>query len=204
MFVLIGTKSSGEGKTQCNTWFDVDDVDTMVDVLNSAVGLAANEVARRKNRVFLAIGPANLGPDRSEAQSQPAAWTYATGPLANVTGKRRCCQAATPGSFSPRLLTAVVENNGGKVPGHVRAPINNSDFSSFHFCCRRRRPGPRRSASPMPAAIPSTRSSRPPSSASRRAGSASSAPGVGERQSPRRALTETWGNRRPGAPPSAR
>jgi branched-chain amino acid transport system substrate-binding protein len=41
-----------------NSWFDVGKVDVIVDVPNSAVALAVSEVARQKNKLFLASGPA--------------------------------------------------------------------------------------------------------------------------------------------------
>jgi ABC-type branched-subunit amino acid transport system substrate-binding protein len=41
------------GSSIANSWFDVDKVDMIVDVPNSAVALAVSEVSRLKNKVFL-------------------------------------------------------------------------------------------------------------------------------------------------------
>ena len=68
-----------------------------------------------------------------------------------------------------RDTAAVVEKNGGKVLGKVRHPLHRP-ATSRPSCCRRRPRRPRSSASPMPAATPSTRSSRRPSSASSQGG----------------------------------
>ena len=42
----------------------------IVDVPNSGVALAVNEVAREKNKVFLVSGAAILRPDRAEMLAQ--------------------------------------------------------------------------------------------------------------------------------------
>ena len=67
-----------------------------------------------------------------------------------------------------RDTAAVVEKAGGKVLGKVRHPFPGR--TSRRSCCRRRRPRPRSSAWPTPAATPSTPSSRRPSSASSQGG----------------------------------
>src|ERR1700724_3444062 len=43
----VGTNIAG-------TWFDVDKVDVIIDVPNSGVALSVSDVARQKNKVFLA------------------------------------------------------------------------------------------------------------------------------------------------------
>ena len=59
--------------------------------------------------------------------------------------------------------TNVVVKAGGKVLGGVKHPLNTSDFSSFLLQAQSSKAKVDR-ASPMPAATPSTRSSRRPSS----------------------------------------
>jgi branched-chain amino acid transport system substrate-binding protein len=129
------------GVNIANTWFDVDKVDMIVDVPNSGVGLAVNEVARQKNKVFLAIGPATSDLTGPKCTPNTIAWIYDTWALANVTGKATVKGGGdswffltadyTFGYTLEREATAVVEKNGGKVLGRVRHPINNNDFSSF-------------------------------------------------------------------------
>ena len=46
------------GSNIARQWFDVDGVDVIVDVPNSGVALAVNEVVREKNKVFLVSGAA--------------------------------------------------------------------------------------------------------------------------------------------------
>jgi branched-chain amino acid transport system substrate-binding protein len=129
------------GSNIASTWFDVDKVDVIVDVPNSGVGLAVNEVARQKNKVFLAIGPATSDLTGPKCTPNTIAWIYDTWALANVTGKATVKAGGDSWFFITadynfgytleREATAVVEKNGGKVLGKVRHPINNSDFSSF-------------------------------------------------------------------------
>jgi branched-chain amino acid transport system substrate-binding protein len=129
------------GSNIASTWFDVDKVDVIVDVPNSGVGLAVNEVARQKNKVFLAIGPATSDLTGPKCSPNTIAWIYDTWALANVTGKATVQGGGdtwffvtadyTFGYTLEREAAAVVEKNGGKVLGRVRHPINNSDFSSF-------------------------------------------------------------------------
>src|SRR6201747_3274546 len=47
------------GSNIARQWFDVDKVDIIVDVPNSGVALAVNQITRDKGKVFLASGPAS-------------------------------------------------------------------------------------------------------------------------------------------------
>ena len=87
---------------------------------------------------------------------------YDTTSLANGTAKTIVDQGGKTwffitadyafGTQLQQAATKVVETNGGKVVGSVRAPLSTSDFSSY-LLRRRRRPGRRWSASPMRAPI---------------------------------------------------
>ena len=46
------------GSTIARQWFDVDKVDVIVDVPNSAVALAVNAITKEKNKVFVVSGAA--------------------------------------------------------------------------------------------------------------------------------------------------
>ncbi len=52
------------GSNIARQWFDVDHVDAIVDVPNSGVALAVNQITRDKGKVFLAVGTRHLGSDR--------------------------------------------------------------------------------------------------------------------------------------------
>src|ERR1700745_2751611 len=66
------------GTSIARQWADVDKVDVIVDVPNSGVALAVNNVAREKNGVFINSGAATS--DLTNAQRSPntSHWTYDT------------------------------------------------------------------------------------------------------------------------------
>ncbi|HEX3983093.1 MAG TPA: ABC transporter substrate-binding protein, partial [Acidisoma sp.] len=129
------------GANIARQWYDVDKVDVIVDVPNSGVALAVNEVTREKNKVFLASGPASSDLTGPKCSPNTIHWTYDTWMLANGTGKAVVKTGGDTwffltsdyafGRALERDTTAVVVANGGKVLGGVRHPINTSDFSSY-------------------------------------------------------------------------
>jgi branched-chain amino acid transport system substrate-binding protein len=129
------------GSSIANSWFDVDKVDVIVDVPNSAVALAVSEVARQRNKLFLAVGPATSDLTGPKCNANTIHWTYDTWNLAHGTGTAMVKTGGDTwffitadyafGQALERDTAAVVEANGGKVLGKVRVPLNNNDFSSF-------------------------------------------------------------------------
>ncbi len=122
-------------------WYDTDHVDAIVDVPNSAVALAVNDVTRQKNKVFLVSGAASSDLTGPKCSPNTVHWAYDTWMLANGTGKSIVKTGGKTwffltadyafGHALERDTTTVVEANGGKVVGHVNVPLNNQDFSSF-------------------------------------------------------------------------
>ncbi len=129
------------GANLARQWFDVDHVDMIVDVPNSGVALAVNEVAREKNKVFLVSGAASSDLTGPKCSPDTIHWTYDTWMLANGTGKALVKTGGDTwffltadyafGHALERDTTAVVLANGGKVLGSVAHPLNTSDFSSY-------------------------------------------------------------------------
>ena len=129
------------GANIARQWIDVDGVDVIVDVPNSGVALAVNEVARQKNKAFLVIGAAISDLTGSKCSPTTVHWAYDTWMLANGTGKQVVKTGGDTwffitadyafGHALERDTTAVVLANGGKVLGSVSVPLNNQDFSSF-------------------------------------------------------------------------
>jgi len=122
-------------------WFDVDKVDAIVDVPNSGVALAVNNIVREKNGVFINSGAGTS--DLTNAQCSPNTihWTYDTYTLAHGTGSALAKAGGDTwffltadyafGAAIERDTTAAVQAAGGKVLGGVKHPLNTSDFSSF-------------------------------------------------------------------------
>ena len=129
------------GTAIARQWFDVDKVDVIVDVPNSGVALAVNNVVKEKNGVYINSGAATS--DLSNAQCSPNTvhWTYDTYMLAHTTGQALVKAGGDTwffltadyafGAALERDTTAVIAANGGKVVGGVKHPLNTSDFSSF-------------------------------------------------------------------------
>ncbi len=124
-----------------NMWFDVEGVNVIVDVPNSAVALAVSEIARQKNWLFIASGAATSDLTGAKCNANTIQWTYDTWNLANTVGKAVVKNGGDSWFFITvdyafglaleRETSAVVEANGGTVLGHVRHPLNTSDFSSY-------------------------------------------------------------------------
>src|SRR5579871_2517620 len=129
------------GAGLAGSWYDRDQVDMIIDVPNSGVALAVSEVARLKNKVFIASGSAASDLTGPKCNANTIHWTYDTWNLANGTGKALVKTGGDTWFFLTadyafglaleRDTAAVVKANGGKVLGQVRVPLNTADFSSF-------------------------------------------------------------------------
>jgi branched-chain amino acid transport system substrate-binding protein len=129
------------GSAIARQWYDADKVDVIVDVPNSAVALAVNQVTRDKGKAFLVSGAATSDLTGKACSPNTIHWTYDTWALANGTGNAIVKTGGDTwffitadyafGHALERDVEAVVLKNGGKVLGKVRHPLNTPDFSSF-------------------------------------------------------------------------
>jgi branched-chain amino acid transport system substrate-binding protein len=129
------------GSQIANKWIDSEGVDVIVDVPNSGVALAVNEIVKTKNKVFLNSGAASSDLTGAKCSPNTVHWTYDTWMLAHGTGSAIVKRGGDSwffltadyafGHALERDTEAVVLKNGGKVLGKVRAPLNTQDFSSF-------------------------------------------------------------------------
>jgi branched-chain amino acid transport system substrate-binding protein len=129
------------GANIARQWFDVDKVDVIVDVPNSGVALAVNNVVKEKNGVYINSGAATSDLTNAQCSPNTVHWTYDTYMLAHSTGQALVKAGGDTwffltadyafGAALERDTTAVVLANGGKVLGGVKHPLNTSDFSSF-------------------------------------------------------------------------
>jgi branched-chain amino acid transport system substrate-binding protein len=129
------------GSSIARQWYDQDGVDLIVDVPNSSVALAVNQITREKNKVFINSGAATSDLTGKACSPNTIHWTYDTWALANGTGKAVVKTGGTSwffvtadyafGHALERDTEAVVLANGGKVLGKVRHPLQTQDFSSF-------------------------------------------------------------------------
>jgi branched-chain amino acid transport system substrate-binding protein len=129
------------GTAIARQWFDVDKVDVIVDVPNSGVALAVNNVIKEKNGVYINSGAATSDLTNAQCSPNTVHWTYDTYMLAHTTGQALVKAGGDTwffltadyafGAALERDTTAVITANGGKVVGGVKHPLNTPDFSSF-------------------------------------------------------------------------
>ncbi|MCK1394480.1 ABC transporter substrate-binding protein [Bradyrhizobium sp. 1] len=129
------------GALIARSWIDRDGVAAIVDVPNSAVALAINQIMREKDRAFLASSTATSDLTGSQCAPTTVQWTFDTWALANGTARAVVQQGGLRwffiganyalGAALVRDATAVIKANGGTVLGDVRAPLGAPDLSSY-------------------------------------------------------------------------
>jgi branched-chain amino acid transport system substrate-binding protein len=129
------------GSSIARRWIDNDGVDAIVDVPNSAIVLAVQELAKEKNRVLL-VSTAGTADLTGKACSLVGVhWTWDTYAFAASSAKSIIQQGGNSwffvtadfafGHAMQRDATRFIEAARGKVVGGVRHPLNTADFSSF-------------------------------------------------------------------------
>jgi branched-chain amino acid transport system substrate-binding protein len=122
-------------------WFD-NGVDLLIDVPNSAVGLAIAGVAAEKNKAYINSNAATSKLTGVKCNAQTIHWTYDTYMLSHSTGGAMVAQGGKSwffitanyafGTLLRDQTSAVVKAAGGTVVGDVDYPFpQTTDFSSF-------------------------------------------------------------------------
>src|SRR5499426_1245981 len=129
------------GSQIARQWYDAEKVDMILDVPNSGVALAVNQITRDKGKAFVVSSAATSDLTGKACSPNTVHWTYDTWALANGTGTAVVKTGGDTwffitadyafGHALERDTAAVVEKNGGKVLGKVRHPFPGQDFSSF-------------------------------------------------------------------------
>jgi branched-chain amino acid transport system substrate-binding protein len=122
-------------------WFDIDGVDMIIDVPNSSVVLAVQQLAREKNRVLIASAAGTADLTGKACSPTGIHWTWDTYAAAVSTARAIVEEGGDSwffltadyafGHAMERDVANVVNASGGKVVGQVKHPLNTSDFSSF-------------------------------------------------------------------------
>jgi len=129
------------GAAIARRWFDLDHVDAVTDLVNSAVAFAALEIAKTDNKAVLltSAGSADFT-GKACAPNNLVHWVYDTYEIGAAIGRAvpqlgKNWFFITADYVFGRALqegaTAFIEKNGGKVVGSVRVPLGTTDFSSF-------------------------------------------------------------------------
>jgi len=122
-------------------WYDVDQTDLIVDVPVSAVGLAVQQVANDRKKLFIAHATGTADFHGKFCSPYAIQWVFDTHALAVGTAQEVTKRGGNTwffltadyafGHALERDATAVIEQNGGKVLGSVAHPFATPDLSSF-------------------------------------------------------------------------
>lgn len=129
------------GASIARKWYEVEGVDAIVDIPNSAVGFAVQARAKEAKKITLFVGTLSSDVTGPKCDNYSTQWAVDTWSLANVLGTAVLKRGGdrwffigadyTSGKAMARETSQVIEQNGGKVLGSVFAPLNTADFSSF-------------------------------------------------------------------------
>jgi len=122
-------------------WYDTEQVDLIVDVPVSAVGLAVQNIANEKKRLFIAHSTGTADFHGKFCSPYAIQWVFDTRALAVGTAREVVKRGGDSwffvtddyafGHSLERDASAVIVKNGGKVIGSVRLPFATPDVSSF-------------------------------------------------------------------------
>lgn len=129
------------GATIARRWYDVDQVDLIVDVPVSAVGLAVQNIANEKKKLFITHSTGATDFHGKFCSPYAMQWVFDTRALAVGTADAVIKRGGDSwffitddyafGHSLEKDASAVVTKNGGKVLGAVRPPFATPDLSSF-------------------------------------------------------------------------
>ena len=129
------------GSAIARRWYDVEQVDLIVDVPISAVGLAIQNIATEKKRLFIAHSTGTADFHGKFCTPHALQWVFDTRALAVGTAQEVVKRGGDSwffltddyafGHSLERDASAVITKTGGKVLGSVRVPYGASDLSSF-------------------------------------------------------------------------
>ncbi|HZR89478.1 MAG TPA: ABC transporter substrate-binding protein [Bradyrhizobium sp.] len=122
-------------------WYDTEGVDMITELTTSSVALAVQDLSKEKKKIDIVVGAATSRISGDACTPYSFHWAFDTRALAVGTGGA----LVKAGGDTWFFLTAdyafgyalekdtsdIVNQNGGKVLGSVRVPLNSSDFSSF-------------------------------------------------------------------------
>jgi len=122
-------------------WYDTEQVDLIVDVPVSAVGLAVQNIANEKKRMFIAHSTGTADFHGKFCSPYAIQWVFDTRALAVGTAQEVVKRGGDSwffltddyafGHSLEKDASAVIVRNGGKVLGSVRLPFATPDVSSF-------------------------------------------------------------------------
>ncbi|WP_316214181.1 ABC transporter substrate-binding protein [Bradyrhizobium sp. SZCCHNR2032] len=129
------------GSAIVRKWLDVDKVDAVVDVPNSAVGLTVNELLRNSRMTFLASSTASSDLTGKACSPNTIQWVNDAWATGNTTAAAMMGRGGKDwyfitvnyalGQGIEAEATNYIDKRGGKVLGSAKHPLGTSDFASF-------------------------------------------------------------------------
>ncbi len=129
------------GVATARRWYDVEQVDLIVDVPVSAVGLAVQSVANEKKKMMITHSTGAADFHGKFCSPYAIQWVFDTRALAVGTAQEVVKRGGDTwffitddyafGHSLERDASAVINANGGKVVGSVKPPFATPDLSSF-------------------------------------------------------------------------
>ncbi len=128
------------GSEIARRWVNVDKVDAIIDIANSAVALAVNDITRGTHTALVASSAATSELTGRACSPNTVQWTYDTWAVAHTLaqalkdeGARSWFVIASNNSLGKQLVAdsaSSVEKLGGRILGTSYMPIGSSDYSS--------------------------------------------------------------------------
>ena len=129
------------GASIANRWYDVDKVDVITEVVNSAVAFAVLDITKQKNKLLMLAGAGSADfTGKACAPNNSVHWVYDTYELGAAVGAtvsqlgKKWFFISADYAFGAALeagLRPMLQKNGAEIVGAVKHPLGNSDFSSF-------------------------------------------------------------------------
>jgi branched-chain amino acid transport system substrate-binding protein len=128
------------GSAIARQWFDVDHVNVIVDMPNSAIALAAMELAKARNRLIFATGAGASNISQEQCNAVTLQWTFDTYQMAAALVRPVYERGGTKwfeimpdyvfGTLLGRDIAGQVKKLGGEVVGVSRPPLESTEFSN--------------------------------------------------------------------------
>ncbi|MDH7789236.1 ABC transporter substrate-binding protein [Ochrobactrum sp. AN78] len=122
-------------------WYDTEQVDAIMELTSSSVGLAVQALSKDKKKITINTGAATSELTGKQCTPYGFHWAYDTHALAVGTGGSLVEQGGDTWYFLTadyafgysleEQTSKFVESKGGKVLGSVRHPLSTTDYSSF-------------------------------------------------------------------------
>ncbi|MBR1133012.1 ABC transporter substrate-binding protein [Bradyrhizobium iriomotense] len=122
-------------------WIESEKVDAIVDVTNSAIALAVQQLTRETNRIALFSSPGTTDLTGKACSPTGFQWVYdnysnVVGPVRTLIEKGNDTFFIVTADFAfghslEKIATDAIKANGGKLVGSIRHPFGANDLSAF-------------------------------------------------------------------------